>query len=347
MKGERETRVEKGRNMTIALDLMGGDGAPLSNIEGCLAALEKGIRILALGDEKAVSLVTSRGSFSNLETQVCSEIILPEESPVRAIKAKRDSTITQGLLAVKNGRAGAFVSAGSTGALVAGGVLLVGRAKGIDKPCMGTVFPAKNKRGVFVVDLGASSDVRPETLVEFGVMAKVYAEKVLGWQNPKVALLNIGIEPDKGNALAKKAYELMQKAPFDFCGNIEARDVFSAKADVLVTDGFTGNIFLKTCEGTATFQMEVIKDEITRGTIPKLAAFLLRPSLRRVRDVLDYSAYGGAPLLGLQGCVVKCHGSSDGRAIANGIYQAHKFLEQDVAHIIAESLSNIQMASPR
>jgi len=329
------------KTATIALDLMGGDGAPLSNIEGCIQALKKGIHILALGDESAIRLLDERGKFDNLETLVCKEKIAPDDPPVKAIREKKDSTITKGLIAVKEGRAQGFVSAGSTGALVAGGVLILKRAKGVDKPCLGTVLPSENRRGVLFVDLGASPDVRPETLVQFGVMGKVYAEKVLGWENPKVALLNIGQEKEKGNLLVKKAYGLMSKAPLNFYGNIEARDVFSGHADVVVTDGFTGNVFLKTCEGTAMFQMQAIKKEITRGFWTKVGALLLRPAFERVKDVLDYSTYGGAPLLGLQGCVVKCHGSSDFRAIANGIYQAERFLQNDVESVITSTLFNM------
>lgn len=328
-------------NHVVAVDLLGGDNAPEAVIDGLLEAAGTGVDILALGDGEAISILEKKGRPDNVKPLLCSERILPEEPPVKAIREKKDSTITRGLEAVKEGKAGAFVSAGSTGALVAGGALIVRRASGVDKPCLGTVLPSQNGRGVLFVDLGASSDVRPETLVQFGVMGKIYAEKVLGWDDPKVALLNIGTEPDKGSLLARKAYQLMQEAPFTFIGNIEARDVFSGAADVVVTDGFTGNVFLKTCEGTAAFQFQTIKRELTRDFRSRIGALLLRPAFKRAREVLDYTTYGGAPLLGLQGCVVKCHGSSSATAIANGIRQALKFLDNDVTTVIATTLSHV------
>ena len=189
----------------------------------------------------------------------------------------------RGLNAVKAGQAGGFVSAGSTGALVAGGVLIIRRAKGIDRPCLGMVLPSRSKPGVLFVDLGASSDVRPETLVQFGLMGRIYAERVLGWDEPTVGLLNIGAEEGKGNMTARKAYSLMQAAPLNFVGNVEARDVFFGKADVVVTDGFTGNVFLKTCEGTVLFQMETIREQVDRSMRSRLGGLLMKPVFRSWR----------------------------------------------------------------
>ena len=326
------------RSDTVAVDLMGGDYYPEAAIDGCIMALEKGISILALGDHQAIELLRSKADYQNLKTLVCSEVISPEDPPLRAIRRKKDSTIVRGLTAVKTGVAGAFVSAGSTGALVAGGVLIMKRAKGVDRPCLGIVLPSLNGRGVLFVDLGASSDVRPETLVQFGLMGSIYAEQVLGWKKPRVSLLNIGSEKDKGNMITKKAYRLMQEARLNFEGNIEARDVFFGKTDVVVTDGFTGNVFLKTCEGTALFQAKAIKKHIGTNMRSKLGAFFLKPAFDKVNRNLDYSAYGGAPMLGLEGCLVKCHGSSRAVAIANGIEQALKFLTNDVALIISDTL---------
>ncbi|MGI6643849.1 MAG: phosphate acyltransferase PlsX [Bacillota bacterium] len=325
----------------IALDLMGGDGAPYANVEGCQRAVDSGARILALGTAEAVELLNSKVASSSVETEVWPEVIEPHEPPLQAIRRKQDSSIYRGLLAVKEGRAGALVSGGSTGALVAGGVLVLGRVPGVDKPCLGTVIPSVTGRGTFFVDLGASSDVRPQTLVQFAVMGYIYAREVLGWQDPNVCLLNIGQEAQKGNTLARKTYELLEKAPIRFGGNIEARDVFSGVADVVVTDGFTGNIFLKTCEGTAGFQLWTLKRELSKGPLRKAAALLLKPAFNTVRALLDYTAYGGAPLMGLNGCVVKCHGSSDGNAVFNGIREARAFLERDVADTMIRTLSEV------
>ncbi|MGI6627525.1 MAG: phosphate acyltransferase PlsX [Bacillota bacterium] len=327
------------RRNTIALDLMGGDYAPDAIIDGCITSLEKGTSILALGDERAVNLLQRRADYPNLKTLVCSQVITAGDAPVKAIRAKRDSTIVRGLMAVKNGEAGAFVSAGSTGALLAGGVLILKRAEGVDRPCLGIVLPSQSGRGVLFMDLGASSDVRPETLVKFGLMGKIYAERVLGWHEPSVGLLNIGSERDKGNTVIRKAYRLMEDAPLKFAGNIEARDVFFEKADIVITDGFTGNIFLKTCEGTVLFQVRAMKKEMKRNFSSKLGALLLRHAFDKVNQTLDYSSYGGAPMLGLEGCLVKCHGSSKSVAIDNGIQQALRFLIGDVASVISSTLS--------
>jgi len=324
---------------TIALDLMGGEHAPASTIGAALRALESGTLIHAFGTEDAVNELRGRWDGPGLAVTVCTEVIQDHEHPLQSIREKVDSSIHQGLLAVKEGRAGAFVSAGSTGALVAGGVVLVGRADGVDKPCMGQVFPTADGRGVFFVDLGASSDVRPQTLVQFAILGKVYATEVLGWKAPTVRLLNIGAEAEKGNALYRKAYSLLAGTVDGFQGNIEARDVFSGKAQVVVADGFTGNVFLKACEGASAFLMSALRREVTKTLVRKAAAGVLRPAFSGAKALLDYTAYGGAPLLGLTGRVIKCHGSSNREAIVNGIGQARAFLEKDVASVMMRSLS--------
>jgi len=328
-------------NPVIGLDLMGGDKAPQCNIEGCLVALKRGVSVVAYGSQEAVEGLGSKGSFDNLRTEVCTETISFAEAPLEAIRDKPDSTARRGIEAVKQGTTGAFVSAGSTGALVAGGVVILGRARGIDKPCLAMVLPSENPRGVLALDLGASADARPQALVQFAVMGDAYARNVLGWQDPSVCLLNIGTEPEKGSMAARKAYSLLKEAPVNFQGNIEARDVFLCKADIVVTDGFTGNIFIKACEGTAAFQLDVIRSELSFGLARKAAALTLKPAFRRVRELLDYSAYGGAPLLGLEGCIVKCHGASGAEAIANGIEQARRFLVNDVSRIIGDALAKM------
>jgi glycerol-3-phosphate acyltransferase PlsX len=327
------------RPHTIALDLMGGEHAPKSTIEGALKALESGVTVHAFGTEEAVNALLTRWERPGLTVTVCSQAIQDHEHPLKAIREKEDSSIHQGLLAVKEGLAGAFVSAGSTGAMVAGGVVILGRATGVDKPCMGQVLPTADGKGVFFVDLGASSDARPHTLVQFAILGKVYAMEVLGWKDPSVRLLNIGAESEKGNALYRKAYSLLAEKLEGFSGNIEARDVFSGKAQVVVADGFTGNVFLKACEGTSAFLLSALRSEVTSTFARKAAAGVLRPAFSQVKALLDYTAYGGAPLLGLTGCVIKCHGSSDREAILNGIGQARAFLEKDVASIMMRSLS--------
>lgn len=327
----------------IALDLMGGD-APEAALEGGLEALAQGINVIPVGDEASIERFKARAAkipglaLENMDFIVSKSVISPSDSPVRAIRGKPDSSVVLGLTAVREGRAHAFVSAGSTGALVAGGVLILGRAEGVEKPGLGTVLPSSAGRGVFFIDLGASVDCRPENIVEFAVMGHTYASAVLGWSSPPVALLNVGVEQEKGNLLSRKAFELLSRAPVKFQGNIEARDVFTLDGGVVVCDGFTGNVFLKTCEGTASFQLQTIKREVTRELRSKLGALLLRPTFSRVKKILDYTEYGGAPLLGLKGTVIKCHGSSGGKAIANGIRAALRCVEEDVAGKISRTL---------
>ncbi|MBE3518995.1 MAG: phosphate acyltransferase PlsX [Firmicutes bacterium] len=327
----------------IALDLMGGDVREAA-LEGCLEALAQGINVVPVGDEASIENLKARATkvpgltLEDVDFIVSKSVISPSDAPVRAIRGKPDSSIVLGLTAVKEGRAHAFVSAGSTGALVAGGVLILGRAEGVEKPGLGTVLPSSAGRGVFFIDLGASVDCRPENIVEFAVMGHVYASAVLGWSNPPVALLNVGVEQEKGNLLSRKAFELLSRAPINFQGNIEARDVFALDGGVVVCDGFTGNVFLKTCEGTAFFQLQTIKREVTRDLRSKLGALLLKPAFSRVRKILDYTEYGGAPLLGLSGTVIKCHGSSGGKAIANGIRAALRCVEEDVTGKIGRAL---------
>ncbi|HHY69853.1 MAG TPA: phosphate acyltransferase PlsX [Bacillota bacterium] len=329
----------------IALDLMGGDHAPHAAIEGCMLALEKHTPVIALGTAEAVELLISKVQDPNLTSVVCNQVITSEESPVRAVRTKSDSTIVRGLTMVKNKEASAFVSAGSTGALLAGGVLILGRAEGVDRPCLGMVLPSKNDRGVLVMDLGASADVQPQNLIEFALMGKIYAERVLGWDDPRVGLLNIGTEANKGTATTKKAYTLLENAPLNFIGNVEARDVFFDKADIIITDGFTGNILLKTCEGALLFQISNLKKAVESNFRSKIGALLLRPALYDLVNTLDYSNFGGAPMLGLEGCVVKCHGSSDAVAIANGVAQAVRFIESNVASVICETLAEMGLRS--
>lgn len=325
----------------IGLDLMGGDNAPQVNIEACLLAAREGFSVVAFGTQEALNALRSRPGGQDIQGVICGEVVLPDEPSLQAIRRKPDSSIRRGLEAVKKGELDAFVSAGSTGALVAGGALLVGRAPGVDKPCLAQVLPDKRERGVLFLDLGASSDARPQTLVQFAVMGSAYAEGVLGREKPKVFLLSNGVEPEKGNAVTKKAFELLRSAPVNFMGKIEARDVFSGDADVVVADGFSGNVFLKTCEGTSEFLLSVLRGEMTRGFLAKAAALVLRPAFSRVKALLDYSSYGGAPLLGLRGCVVKCHGASNHIAVLNGIRQAHRYIAGKVADVIDRTLAQL------
>jgi glycerol-3-phosphate acyltransferase PlsX len=329
-----------GDQPVIAVDLMGGDDAPDVNIEACRHALSQGYRLLVLGTEDAVS---SFAATENAMIEVCPEVVLPDEQAVRAIRSKPFSSMRRGLVAVKEGRANALVSGGSTGALVAGGALIVGRIPKVDKPCIATVMPTMDGKGVLFLDLGAAADVRPLTMVQFAHMGSIYAKEVMGRANPKVSLLNIGTEPEKGSAVIRNTYELLKNTELNFTGNIEARDVLSGASDVVVADGFSGNIFLKTCEGVMSFLMGKLKEEMSKGIVSKFAALMLRPAFKNVRDLLDYTRYGGAPLLGLKGCVIKCHGSSNSLAVFNGIRQAKATITKNVITRISSTLETITL----
>lgn len=313
----------------IALDAMGGDHAPQEVVAGAAeAARTLGAAVTLFGPEAALRHELNR---QGVPTELLSivdapDVIAFDEAPVQAVRHKRNSSLVRAIVAVKEGEADAVVSAGSTGALLAGGLLLLGRIKGIDRPALATPLPTPD--GVcLVLDVGANTDNSADNLLQFAQMGAVYAEAVFKVKRPRVALLNNGTEEAKGSALTKAAHQLLQASGLHYTGYTEARDVFSGAADVIVTDGFTGNVLLKSVEGTAQMVMQRLQHELTESPLRKAAAAVLRPGLRRLAKQLDYSEYGGAPFLGVQGAVIKCHGSSRARAIFSGIRVACEFVK--------------------
>ena len=253
-----------------------------------------------------------------------------------AIRRKKDSSIVKGMKMLKEGEGDLFISAGSTGALLAGGLLLIGRIKGIERPAICTIYPILGKQASLLCDAGANAECKPRNLVDFAIMSSIYMEKVLGRENPTVALVNIGEEEEKGNPLTKEAHELLKQT--DLKGNIEARDIPKGKADIIVTDGFTGNIVLKLTEGMAWNVFKTIKKKFTDGIHARLGSLLLVDKLKELKKEFDYSTYGGAPILGIRRPVVKMHGSSSSNGVKNTILKAILFAEQDVIEIIEESI---------
>jgi len=323
---------------TIALDAMGGDLAPQATVEGALlAAAEYPAHILLVGKRATLEPLLGKG-HPNVEVLDTSEVIEAEDRPVQAVRHKRDSSIVVGFGLVKAGKAGALVSAGSTGALLAGGLLILGRVKGIDRPALTVVLPGLRKKPFLLLDVGANTDVRAKNLLEFALMGSIYVEKVLGVSSPRIALLNIGTEESKGTEQVKLAYRLLKGSTLNFVGNVEARDLFDDPADVIVSDGFPGNVLLKAIEGVAATLFSMIRQEVKSDLRSKAGALVLRPYLKRVADRLDYSEYGGAPVLGLAAPCIKCHGSSGARAIKNGIGAALKFTEARVIEQVASAL---------
>lgn len=328
--------------MKIVIDGMGGDNAPKSNVEGAVNAIkEYQVDLIITGDKDLLEKEFSNYEFdrNKLEIVHTTEIIENEDKPVKAIRSKKDSSMVVALNLVKEGKADAIISAGNTGALLAGGLFVVGRIKGIDRPCLCSAIPNVKRGMTLIADCGANADCKPKNLVEFAAMSNIYSRKVLGLENPKVALANVGLEEGKGNDLVKRSYEEIKKLDLNFIGNVEAREVINAYTDIIICDGFTGNLLLKSAEGVALSVMSLIKETFMASTKSKIGALLIKDDLRKLKSFIDYSEYGGAPLLGLNGGVIKAHGSSDAKAIKNAINQGIKFSKGKVVEDINQFIS--------
>lgn len=324
--------------MIIAVDGMGGDNAPKEIIEGVYKALGEfsDLQIQVYGHQEQMSAFLKE--HDRLEVIHCEEVIEATDDPVRAVRRKKNSSMVQMAQAVKDGRADACVSAGNTGALMSAGLFVVGRIEGVDRPALAPTLPTIDRKGFVMLDMGANAEARPEHLVQYAIMGSIYAEKVRGIQNPTVGLLNIGTEEKKGNELTKAAFPLLKEAPINFIGNVESRDLLNGAADVVVTDGFTGNMVLKTIEGTAMNVFAMIKDVFNSSAKTKVAALLVKDDLRGLKGMLDYSEYGGAGLFGLKAPVIKAHGSSNANALFNAIRQTRTMVEHDVTGTIYSTL---------
>ncbi|CEH32034.1 phosphate acyltransferase [Aneurinibacillus migulanus] len=325
--------------MIIAIDAMGGDLAPSSNIEGAIEAAREmpDIRLVLVGDEARLTPMLAQAP-TNIEIRHASEIIEADEEPVKAVRRKRDSSLVVGVTMVKNKEADVIISAGNTGAFMTAALLITGRIKGIDRPALSPIVPTVGTAGAMILDAGANMDAHPKNLLQYAIMGSIYAKKVMGVESPRIGLLNVGTEERKGNDLTKETYGLLQESSLNFIGNVEARDVMEHVCDVVVCDGFSGNILLKTMEGMAKTMMSVMKEEFTRTVTSQLAAMMLRPGLKRMKMKMDYAEHGGALLMGVQGTCIKAHGSSSARAIYTAIKQAKKFVEQDVNGLIAREI---------
>ncbi|MCT2344251.1 phosphate acyltransferase PlsX [Niallia taxi] len=326
--------------MRIALDAMGGDNAPKEIVAGAIKAVQAfpDIEILLVGDEKQInSYLTDKTRISVLHTE---EQILATDEPARAVRRKKDASMVLCANEVKEKRADAFISAGNTGALMATGLFVVGRINGIERPALAPTLPTISGAGFLLLDVGANVDAKPEHLVQYGIMGSIYMEKALGIQNPRVGLLNIGTEEKKGNELTKKTFEELKNAPVNFIGNVEARDLLDGVCDVVVTDGFTGNMVLKTIEGTALSMFKMLKEVMTSSLKTKVAAGMMKPQLKGLKNKLDYSEYGGAALFGLNAPVIKAHGSSDSNAIYNAIRQTRDVVKSEVIGTIKTTIEN-------
>ena len=325
--------------MKIAIDGMGGDHAPKSIIEGVFIALEEfdNIEIQLYGQQEKMAPYLKE--HSRLQVIHCEEVVEGEDDPARAVRRKKDSSMTRMLEAVAEARADACLSAGNTGALMAGGLFKVGRIDGVARPALATTLPTTNGDGFLMLDLGANADAKPENLLQYAIMGDIYVKKVRGLTSPRIGLLNIGTEDKKGNELTKTAFTLIKEADFNFGGNVEARELLNGVADVVVTDGFTGNMVLKTIEGVAGTIFSMLKQELMSSTKSKIGAALAKDKFKVIKDKMDYTEYGGAALFGLKAPVIKAHGSSNGRAIFSAIRQAKIMVEHNVCPTIETTIA--------
>lgn len=326
----------------VAVDAMGGDYAPVQTVAGAVEAVNanKEIRVLLVGQEQMISKELEKYKFHKEQIQIvnATEVIETEEPPVNAIRKKKDSSIVVGMNLVKQKDADAFVSAGSSGAILVGGQVIVGRIKGVERPPLAPLIPTE--KGVsLLIDCGANVDARPSHLVQFARMGSLYMEHVVGIKNPTVAIVNIGAEEEKGNALVKETFPLLKDCKdIHFTGSIEAREIPHGGADVIVCEAFVGNVILKLYEGVGATLINKVKSGMMSSFRSKIGALLVKPALKETLKSFDSSGYGGAPLLGLNGLVVKTHGNSKAAEVKNSILQCVTFKEQGINDKIRESL---------
>lgn len=324
----------------IVLDAMGGDNAPKEMIKGAVEAIQKrdDITVILTGNEEIIKKELAEYTYNKDQIEIVNttEVIATAEPPVKAIRTKKDSSMVVGMKMVKNKEADAFVSAGSSGAILAGGQLLVGRIKGVERPPLAPLVPTAGKMAL-LIDCGANVDARPSHLVQFAKMGTIYMEHIVGRKNPTVGIVNIGAEEEKGNALVKETFPLLKACKdINFVGSVEAREIPYGAVDIILCEAFVGNVVLKLIEGTCMALMGLIKDNMLATTRGKVGAALVKPAMKKVKNRFDVSEYGGAPLLGLNGLVVKTHGSSTSKEVCNSILQCVTFKEQRINEKIAE-----------
>ena len=328
--------------MKIAVDAMGGDYAPREIIKGALqAAAEYGIAVILVGNEAQINAELAGNNSGGMVTVVhATEVISMGEHPAVAVRRKRNSSIVRATRLVKEGEADAVVSAGSTGAAMASALLNMGRIKGIDRPAIAGVLP--NEKGYTVLlDAGANVDCKPQHLLQFGIMGYQYAKKILGNASPRVGLLSNGEEDTKGNETTLAAFPLLKGAGINFIGNVEGRDIFEGTADVVVCDGFAGNVVLKAGEGMARMLLKMMKEEIAKSLLAKMGTLMAGPALKCLQKRLDYAEYGGAPLLGVNGVSVICHGSSRAKAVKNAIRVARESVDNRLVDAISLNIESL------
>ncbi|MGL4867742.1 MAG: phosphate acyltransferase PlsX [Cetobacterium sp.] len=332
--------------MRIALDAMGGDFAPLEPVKGAVEALAeiKDITVILVGQKEKIENELKKYTYdkNRIEIVDAREIIEMHDDPMVAVRSKKDSSMNRALELVKSGTADASVSSGNTGALISASQLKLRRVKGVLRPAITTIFPSKN-RDIVLMDVGANADCRAEFINQFATMGALYYEEMFNIKNPKVGLLNIGTEDGKGNEITRESFNLLKENKnINFIGSIESTEMMNGKVDVVVTDGFSGNMVLKTAEGTAKFIFSILKEEISNSFLGKIGAFLLMPILKKLKSRLDSSEYGGALFLGINGISIKAHGNSRAKGIKNALKVANKFAEDKFIERLTEVMKQTE-----
>lgn len=328
--------------MRILLDGMGGDNAPQEIVKGAVLAAELiEEEIVIIGREEAIRKELKRNKYKGTKITLVDarEEITMHDSPVKAIREKKDSSLVVGLNMLKEGKGDLFVSAGNTGALIVGSRLLLGRIRGIDRPALASIYPDMvNMQPCLLVDAGASAESKAQNLLEYGLMGSIYMEKVWGRANPRVGLVNLGAEESKGTSVTKDAYQRLSAAPLNFVGNVEAREVPRGACDVIVCDGFVGNVVLKLTEGVSLTIFKLVKNALMENLKSKIGGVLVKGQLGKLKDEFDYEEYGGAPVLGVNGPVMKMHGSSTATAVKNAIIRGIPYAKENVVDIIRDEM---------
>jgi len=328
------------------VDAMGGDNAPEAIVNGCLDAVSEadGFEILLIGDEGKIREILNKRSYdtSRIKIHHASEVITVEDTPTKAIKTKKDSSMVVGFKLLKEKKGDIFLSCGNSGALMTGALFILGRIKGVDRPAIGAIVPTKAGKGL-IIDAGLNTVCKPVNYQQFGIMGSIYMKEMLGIENPKVGLLNIGAEVGKGNETLKQAYSLLSESNINFVGNVEGNDVALGKVDVVVCDGFTGNVLLKFYEGAGSYFYNLIKGIMLKNLKTKMAALMLKKDMKVLKKIMDADENGGAPILGVDGLVFKSHGSSNARTVKNVIIKASKFAETKALDKIRQEFVNMEV----
>ena len=331
-------------NVKVVVDAMGGDNAPVEIIKGAVGAINANdkVKVIFTGKKEVIEEELKQYQYNAEQVEIVDarEVIEMAEPPVKAIRSKKDSSIVKGMGLVKEGQADAFVSCGSTGAVLVGGQVLIGRLPGVQRPPLAPLLPTA-KGMALLIDCGANVDAKPAYLVQFAKMGSIYMKNIMGIENPRVGIVNNGAEEEKGNALVKETFPLLKACPdINFVGSVEARDIPNGDVDVIVCDAFVGNVILKLYEGVGMTLVKLIKDAMMSTTRGKIGGALVKPGMKQVIKKFSTEEYGGAPLLGLKGLVVKAHGSSKAEEVKNSVLQCIDFKEADINNKISESLKN-------